>query len=158
MISGLLLDRLYPYDILPYSQQSFYWPDSTYGPYFGIFDRGFVTDIKERRNTNRSIVLDWYLNRSADGTPMFPYAATGTMQYAKPYIYSFNGSHNATLYEYCTSVFAEPTRGKVLDGMYGRANEPIFIGQPRPRRPGWDGKLPLGISRLLLVNHCIFSL
>ncbi|KAJ1438370.1 hypothetical protein B484DRAFT_211406 [Ochromonadaceae sp. CCMP2298] len=61
------------------------------------------------------------------------------MQYAKTFSYSFNSSHNATLYERCTSVFAEPTRGKITDGLYGRANDSVFIAQPRPQSPGWDG-------------------
>jgi hypothetical protein len=61
------------------------------------------------------------------------------MQYVRKFFYQFNGSHNGTLLEYCTSVFAEPTRGRVLDGMYGRANGSIMIAQPRRQRPGWDG-------------------
>lgn len=78
-------------------------------------------------------------NLAAVGTPEFPYAATGPMQYVRKFFYQFNGSHNGTLLEYCTSVFAEPTRGRVLDGMYGRANGSIMIAQPRRQRPGWDG-------------------
>ncbi len=73
------------------------------------------------------------------GTAEYPYAATGSMQYAKPFFYSFNSSHNATLVESCTRVFGEPTRGRTNDGLFGRANGSVFIAQPRPQKPGWDG-------------------
>jgi hypothetical protein len=75
----------------------------------------------------------------AVGTAMYPYAATGTMQYAKNFSYSFNASHNSTLLESCTSVYGEPTRDKLVDGLYGRSNGSVFIAQPRPQKPGWDG-------------------
>ena len=47
------------------------------------------------------------------GTPLFPYAATGSIQYAQKFFYSFNSTHNATLLASCTSVYGEPTRGTV---------------------------------------------
>jgi hypothetical protein len=36
-------------------------------------------------------------------------------------------------------VYGEPTRGTVLDGLFGRASAPVLVAQPRRRRPGWDG-------------------
>ncbi len=93
--------------------------------------------------------------QAPDGTPLVPYAATGMRQFAKAFIYGYNGTHNATLYEYCTSVFGEPTRGKITDGVAGRAPGPIQIAQPRRQKPGWDGcrdradgrtDLPLGLQ------------
>lgn len=127
----LLCDRFYPFNILPYYQQKYYWPDPNNGPYYGILPKG----------TSESTDLEAleYSNLAPVGTPLFPYAATGPMQYAKPFFFSFNSTHNATLVESCTSVFGEPTRGKVLDGLFGRASSPVLIAQPRPRRPGWDG-------------------
>lgn len=103
------------------------------GPYYGIFDREYSESAAVQSRS-----LD-YKELAPAGTPIFPYAATGVMQYAKPFFYSFNNSHNATLYERCTSTFAEPTRGKVTDGLFGRANGSVLIAQPRPQRPGWDG-------------------
>uniref|UniRef100_A0A7S1U7T1 EGF-like domain-containing protein n=1 Tax=Phaeomonas parva TaxID=124430 RepID=A0A7S1U7T1_9STRA len=73
------------------------------------------------------------------GTPMPPYAATGPRQYVRPFVITVNGTHNATVYEWCTSVKGQPTRGKVVDGLYGRADEHVFIPQPRRQAPGWDG-------------------
>eukprot|EP00981_Chlorochromonas_danica_P008064 scaffold1949_cov176-Ochromonas_danica.AAC.7 len=122
----------YPYSILPYSQQPYYWPktDSSFAPYFGIFDKSWST------KTNKSLSWD---NQAASGTPVVPYAATGPLQSVLHFVYELNSTHNATIYEYCTSVYAEPTRGTTLDGKYGRANASIFIAQPRRQRPGWDG-------------------
>lgn len=70
---------------------------------------------------------------------MVPYAATGPMQWVKRFIYQFNSTFNGTVYEYCTSVYAEPTRGTVLDGRAGRSKVPIQIAVPRTQAPGWDG-------------------
>lgn len=49
----------------------------------------------------------------ASGTAEFPYAATGPIQYAQRFFYSFNNTHNATLVASCTSVWGEPTRALV---------------------------------------------
>lgn len=94
---------------MPYSEQDYYWPDSNFGPYFGILNK----DTSQYGDTDIANSSLSRLKTSPEGTPMFPYAATGSMQYAKPFIYEFNETHNATLFEYCTSVFGEPTRGKV---------------------------------------------
>ena len=31
--------RAYPFDVVPYGQQQYYWPDTTHGPYYGIFPK-----------------------------------------------------------------------------------------------------------------------
>ena len=46
----------------------------------------------------------------AVGSALPPYMATAPRQHVRPYIHAINSSHNGTLYEWCTSVFAEPTR------------------------------------------------
>jgi hypothetical protein len=33
------LPRAYPFDVVPYGQQQYYWPDTTHGPYYGIFPK-----------------------------------------------------------------------------------------------------------------------
>lgn len=55
-------------------------------------------------------------------------------------------SYSGTFYRRCTSVQGEVTRGGsigwtggTVDGVAGRASEPISIPQPRRRAPGWDG-------------------
>jgi hypothetical protein len=122
-----------PFDILDYGKQPFYSPNPSGGPWYGVFPKGFENLLDEHRaNLTFSQV-------AAAGTPIFPFAATGLMQYVRPFTYSFNSSLAVTLYERCTSVFAEPTRGMVLDGKAGRASSPVLIASPRPRAPGWDG-------------------
>lgn len=37
------------------------------------------------------------------------------------------------------SVWGEPTRGTLLDGLYGRANYDVFLKQARRQAAGWDG-------------------
>ncbi|RYY89740.1 hypothetical protein EON63_00150 [archaeon] len=123
-------DTNFPFNILPYNSQPYYWPDSNLGPYFGIFQKDWT------KSPNSTLQFE---NQAAHGTPIVPYAATGLRQYAQKFIYSFNSTHNGFLYEYCTSVFGEPTRGRTVDGFYGRASKPVLIAQPRPQRPGWDG-------------------
>ncbi|GBG32705.1 Teneurin-1 [Hondaea fermentalgiana] len=42
----------------------------------------------------------------------------------------------------CTAnetVPASPTRGRLVDGLYGRASEDIFVNVTRRQAPGWDG-------------------
>lgn len=121
------------FDILPYTEQPFYYPNPRHGPWFGILPRN-------------SSVYNPFTNLSWDdkapvGTPIYPFAATGPMQYVRPIHYEFdqNSSRFVTLYERCTSVFLEPTRGMNLDGLAGRASGPISIASPRRQKPGWDG-------------------
>ncbi|CAM9574615.1 unnamed protein product, partial [Discosporangium mesarthrocarpum] len=113
-----------PWDILPYSEQPYYHPDPELGPYFGVFEKG-ATGL-------RCVI-------STVGVPMPPRMATAPRQYVRPFVFQYNDTHNATLYEWCTSVAGEPTRGTVVDGEYGRSNSSIFIPQPRRQAPGWDG-------------------
>ena len=112
-------DVNYPFSVLPYSQQEAYWPDSNFGPYWDIkpkdFDQNPYTVDKKtgKKIYNKKLQFD---NFPQKGRPMFPYAATGPMQYVKPFVYSFNSTHNGTFYEHCTSAYGEPTRGKITDG------------------------------------------
>ena len=136
-------DQYYPFKVLPYRDQKFYWPDSDHGPYWDIkpkdFDKNPYHVNAKTGEKEYNVKLKWD-EVAAVGTPMYPYAATGPMQYAKPFVYSFNSTHNATLYEHCTSVFGEPTRHTATpDGKAGRADGPVLVPQPRRRRPGWDG-------------------
>ena len=136
-------DVYYPFNFLPYSEQEAYWPDLEHGPYWDIkpkdfSDNPFNIDSKTGEKVYGQSLA--FSEVAAKGTPMFPYAATGPMQYVKPFTYSFNSTHNGTLYEECTSVFGEPTRHTTpTDGLAGRANGPVLVPQPRRRRPGWDG-------------------
>ena len=56
-----------------------------------------------------------------------------------PFNYTRPWELNVTVYERCTSVYGEPTRGTALDGMHGRHSERVMVAQPRRQRPGWDG-------------------
>ena len=49
--------------------------------------------------------------QASEGTPKFPYVATGPLQYARTFAFKFNETHNATMHEWCVSVEAVPTRG-----------------------------------------------
>lgn len=132
----LAREELYPFSVIPYSNQQYYWPmvDEDNGPFYGLFDKDFKeSGLAAKANLNNVTSLQ------PDNGLVFPFAATGVMQFAKPFIYTFNGTTNATLYERCTSTFAEPTRGRLVDGLNGRSNGSVFIAQPRPQKPGWDG-------------------
>jgi hypothetical protein len=129
----LSYDRFYPFNVIPYTSQEYYWPDDHFGPYYGIFPK----DV----NVTQSVIDGTFNTRRTApiGTPLPPFAATGHMQAVRNFTYTYNGSHHATLFEWCTSAFAEPTRGRLTDGLYGRSNGSVKIAQPRPRKPGWDG-------------------
>lgn len=79
----------------------------------------------------------------ATGMPIVPFAATGPRQTVRgPRWWLDNESDTSSthlFYRRCTSVAGEPTRGRVVDGEYGRAASPVWIHQPRRRAPGWDG-------------------
>mmetsp|Transcript_19480 Transcript_19480/g.56810 ORF Transcript_19480/g.56810 Transcript_19480/m.56810 type:complete len:847 (-) Transcript_19480:215-2755(-) len=124
-----------PYPILADLDQTWYTPfnDSATGEvarYYGIVDKG------ERITLGKL---------SPRGTPVVPHAKTGPQQYVRnasletAFLLGLNDTHNATVYERCTSVQGQPTRNTLLDGKYGRAATDIFVPQPRRRRPGWDG-------------------
>lgn len=135
-------ETYYPFAIVPYSSQDYYWPDSENGPYYGIKPRGYEDNpysIDFSTMEETPVTSFEYPDVAASGTPIAPYAATGTMQYVKEFTYSFNSTHSATVKESCTSVYAEPTRGMTTDGLAGRASSPFRIPQPRRQRPGWDG-------------------
>ena len=115
-------DTYYPFSVVPYSSQDYYWPDSENGPYYGIKPRGYeqnpyTIDFSTMQET--PVTSFDYTDVASSGTPIAPYAATGPMQYVKEFTYSFNATHSATIKESCTSVYAEPTRGMVTDGLAG---------------------------------------
>lgn len=129
-----------PFDILPYSEQDFYWPDPSYGPYFGILPKdALASNTRITANLAAKNFQNLNLSIAKEGESIFPYAATGPLQYARVLVYPFNATHNVTLVESCMSAVSEPTRGRVVDGLYGRSNRSVFIPQLRPQRPGWDG-------------------
>lgn len=100
-------DSRAPYDILPWAEQPFYYPDLDYGPYWGIIDRpGPGADIKEAALTAGS--------QLQEGTPMVPYAATGPRQSVRPVVFAYNETHNATVFARCTSVFGEVWNDRLL--------------------------------------------
>ena len=125
-------DVVYPFGVLPYYRQKYYWPDPTNGPYWNILKKVDNPEIEYKKKIA-------YSAKPPVGTPEFPYAASGPIQYAQKFFYSFNSTHNATLVASCTSVFGEPTRGHLVDGLMGRSNGSIFIPQLRTQNPGWDG-------------------
>ena len=130
-----------PFNVLPYawgvdssgaaiSGQRFYWPDQSNGPYWNI------QQIDFHRSGHALSISDTPLL----GTPEFPYAATGPMQWAKPFFYAFSAQQNYTLYEYCVSVVAETTRHLSDEDLVAAGNKTrVFISQARRKRPGWDG-------------------
>ena len=118
---------VFPFDILDYSEQPYYWPDETSIQRFDVLPFG---------SDGLSTLT---LTTPANGTPLFPYSASGPLQYQRLFNYSINASAIVSVLEWCSTVFSEPTRGTVLDGAYGRSSIPIFIAQPRRQRPGWDG-------------------
>lgn len=101
-------DINYPYNILPPGQQKHYFPDPDYGPYYNIF----IKDRDSSENMAKYGPIKLQDESPMVGTPMFPFAASAPQQYVRPFVYSFNGTRR-TLLQRCTSVFAEPTRGKV---------------------------------------------
>jgi hypothetical protein len=159
-----------------YSGQDHYWPDTRYGAYWKLQEKGFREEALDLMNSdfengymqwNRRPVWELYKDDALTeygtdnvlapfGTPMAVdgYSGTGPDQYVRSYkfpvnatrdqllksfIYGMNSSHEATFYERCTSVYAEPTRGTIIDGEFGRAMYPVTIAVPRRQRPGWDG-------------------
>lgn len=101
-------DVNYPYNVLSASEQRHYYPDPEYGPYWNIF-------IKDR-DTSENMAIYGPIKLEEEhplpGTAMFPFAASAPRQYVRQFMYSFNGTR-ALLLQRCTSVFSEPTRGKV---------------------------------------------
>ena len=112
------------YAIKPWRDQPYYVPDQSNGRwYYGIIDQGAELPFDEKFTGTAT-------------EPIVPYAATGPFQYVR----EVNSSElNGTVYERCTSVFGEATRGQMLGGGNGRSDVPIFIAQPRRQSPGWDG-------------------
>ena len=132
-------------DILPFSEQSGYTPDPKHPFYFGVVDNAedFVQEL--RRKYLEQEVYDkkgrriWLESTVPDGTPIAPNAATAPRQYARRKQIKFNETTELEIWEWCTSVKGEPTRGRVDDGKLGRASKSISIPQPRRQSPGWDG-------------------
>jgi hypothetical protein len=119
-------DDIFPFHVKPYVDQDKYWPDPEYTPYWDIIAKGAEFDVLN--------------DHATEGTAMWPNAATGPNQYAQKVVPGQDEEgFNISVYERCTSVFAEPTRGHLVDGYFGRSNGSVFIPQRRNRRQGWDG-------------------
>lgn len=114
-----------PFDVKPWGDQAYYYPDPSGVPYWGILDQGSPLPPP---SFPKSLV--------SPGTPLFPYAGSGPRQYARQFVYRYNGTHNATLVESCMSVKGEPTRGRAKDD--GMPYD-VLVPQPRRQAPGWDG-------------------
>ena len=132
-------------EVLPYKDQPGYTPDPDYPLYFGIVDDAltFVEDLrqkflfKETYDDDRNRI--WLQSEVKDGTPIAPNAATALRQYARPRKVIFNSTTTLEVWEWCVSAVGSPTRNKLIDGIAGRSNSPIFIRQPKRKSPGWDG-------------------
>ncbi len=131
--------------LLPFQQQPGYTPDSKNPLYFGIvYDaEEFVEGLKRKFLHNEVYDHDgnriWIESEIPDGTPIAPNAATGPRQYATKKRIRYNDTSLLEIWEWCTSVEGEPTRGKTIDGRYGRSNSSISVPQPRRQAPEWDG-------------------
>jgi hypothetical protein len=132
-------------EVLPYRQQEGYTPDPENPLYFGIVKDAekLVTDLRLKYLSNE--VSDergdriWISSDVPDGTPIAPFAATAPRQYAKKRRIDYNETLTLDVWEWCISVEGEPTRGKIIDGKFSRANKTIHIPQPRRQTAGWDG-------------------
>jgi hypothetical protein len=142
--------------------QNYYWPDQRHGPYFPPVPAGFVklpqgyelrVDVeggfpaKEIMSTKPLWAANVPLAKMpqpAIGDAEFPFSAVGPLEYARPFRIILNSTYNATVFMRCTSVFGEPTRGRieknlVLDSNFVPINLTVFVPQPRRQAPGWDG-------------------
>jgi len=146
----------WPFEPTDDRRQKWYAPDFTRGnttnAYYGILDRGEHIEVgRLLGNGSRFSSPGKYGQTSPDGTPIVPYAKTGPRQFVRnvsadeamllglPFNFSRPWELNVTVYERCTSVYGEPTRGTLLDGVAGRSAESVMVAQPRRQRPGWDG-------------------
>ena len=103
--------------------------------------------------------------KAPDGTPIVPFAETGPRQYVRNVSFeeaarmgipvAADGSVNVSVYERCSSVYGEPTRGTHLDGAFGRADESIMVrGTPetsKSPRPVFLTTVPRNSP------HCFFD-
>jgi EGF-like domain. len=133
----------YP-QVLPYSDQPQYVPDPEFPFYFGIVENAeeFVASLKEKQQLeDKSGGKTWSIAdvEMKEGTPIAPYAASAPRQFAKQVKIEYNVTLSLNVWEWCNSVAGEPTRGKLVDGMFGRSNETVTIPQPRRQTVGWDG-------------------
>ena len=126
-------------EVLPFSQQRGYTPDSDHPFYFGIVDNAEELVQELRRKYLDNEVYDgnkqriWLESTVPDGTPIAPKAASAPRQYARMKRMKYNQTTELGIWEWCTSVKGEPTRGRADDNMS------VVIPQPRRRAPGWDG-------------------
>ncbi|KAL3794138.1 hypothetical protein HJC23_012845 [Cyclotella cryptica] len=131
--------------ILPFSEQEGYTPDPNYPLYFGIVDNAETFVNQLRKKYLEQEVYDkkghrvWIESTVPDGTPIAPKAATSPRQFARLKTIKYNTTTELEIWEWCTSVKGEPTRGKTNDGTNGRSAKNVFIPQPRRQSIGWDG-------------------
>lgn len=132
-------------EVLPFQQQPGYTPDLDNPLYFGIvYDaEAFAEALKQKYLVDE--VFDHQDNRiwieasTPDGTPIAPNAATGPKQYAQKKNIKYNDTFMLQIWEWCSSVEGEPTRGRIVDGRFGRSNTSVSLPQLRRQAPGWDG-------------------
>lgn len=132
-------------DILPFKEQPRVTPDEVNPLYFGIVDdaENYVAELRKEFLENE--VYDnegkrvWIKSNILDGTQIAPHAASSLRQYAREKKIMFNSTLSLDIWEWCTSVKGEPTRGVVTDGNFGRSRKTILIPQRRRQSPGWDG-------------------
>ena len=136
-------ERAPPFKIKEYRDQDYYWPNPAWGPQFSILSKDFYINGTSNQfflpDGSRNPKAPLYSNKAYWGSPIVPYAKSAPGQRVRSFQWQFNATFSATLYEYCVSVYAEPTRGKLVDGLNGRANGTFFIPQPRRQAPEWDG-------------------
>ena len=131
--------------ILPYQQQPGYTPDTNNPLYFGIvYDANEFVSSLRRRYLDQEVYDDdgkriWVQSDVLEGTPIAPNAATGPRQFARIRQVQYNESSTLDVWEWCSSVEGEPTRGNLIDGLSGRSNTSIHIPQLRRQSSGWDG-------------------
>jgi len=132
-------------DILPFEEQPGYTPDVDNPLYFGIVHNAheFVANLRKVYLENEIYDGDgsriWIASDIPDGTPIAPEAATAPRQYAQLKHIQYNETVTLDVWEWCSSVEGEPTRGRKIDGLYGRSNKTISLPQLRRQSPGWDG-------------------
>jgi hypothetical protein len=125
-------DPFFPFNVTDYAYQPYYWPELDVN---GTKSMQFFDVLPFGSDAAGNLTLTTPLN----GTALYPYSASGPLQYVRPFLHPLNATYSLTLLEACTNVFSDPTRGTTLDGVNGRASSPILIAQPRRQRAGWDG-------------------
>ena len=136
--------ELYP----SFKEQPWYTPDPNNNSlYFGIVDDAevFIRRLREKfLNSNKTILDDegnriWIQSNIPDGTPIAPYAATGSRQYAQLKQMKYNDTLTTPVWEWCTSVKGQPDRNNNYNNDNNNHPSFLIISQLRRKSLGWDG-------------------